>query len=180
MAQLLGKSNGSLLRGKSLAERFWLQVQKKSAVGCWEWTGMFSGNGYGAITDKRSGRGQLGAHRVSWEIHNGPIPAGLWVLHHCDTPRCVNPSHLFLGDVRANVADRDRKGRGISPERARHTANRRRGELAPGAKLSAAAVSQIRLDYPAVRSYRRLASLYGVTPAQVRNVVKRRAWKHVA
>ena len=51
------------------------------------------------------------AHRVSWQIHNGKIPEGMCVLHHCDNPICVNPSHLYLGTYADNAKDREFRGR---------------------------------------------------------------------
>jgi hypothetical protein len=53
------------------------------------------------------------AHRMSWEMHFGPIPEGMLVLHHCDVRRCVRPDHLFLGTARDNTRDMIAKGRGF-------------------------------------------------------------------
>jgi len=51
------------------------------------------------------------APRVSWELHNGPIPDDKMVLHECDNPACVNPKHLFLGSAADNTVDMMAKGR---------------------------------------------------------------------
>lgn len=77
--------------------------------GCWLWTGLADQHGYGRIHfEGRVTR----AHRVSWMIHEGPIPEGQKVLHRCDTPACVRPDHLFLGTQADNMADMNAKGRG--------------------------------------------------------------------
>ena len=67
--------------------------------------------GYGMFRIKRE---SYLAHRYSWTLHRGPIPVGLWVLHRCDVPACVNPGHLFLGTHQDNMDDMKRKGRGAN------------------------------------------------------------------
>jgi len=57
------------------------------------------------------GKKNVVAHRKAWELLKGPIPDGLLVLHTCDTPRCVNTSHLFLGTDADNHKDKSLKGR---------------------------------------------------------------------
>lgn len=87
---------------------FWLHVEKDGPKGCWLWTGRRS-NGYGRCSFR--GRSMM-AHRASWIMARGPIPAGLLVLHDCDVPNCVNPDHLFLGTYKTNMDDMYAKGRG--------------------------------------------------------------------
>ena len=77
-------------------------------AGCWLWVGAISGSGYGRVFHE--GR-MWQAHRLSWVQFNGDIPDGTFVCHRCDTPSCVNPSHLFLGSPRDNVMDMVAKGR---------------------------------------------------------------------
>ena len=75
----------------SLEERFWSRVAVVEDGG-WEWAGPTNPFGYGNIGVD----GQVcNAHRVSWELHYGPIPEGMWGLHHCDNPPCVRPTHLY-------------------------------------------------------------------------------------
>lgn len=104
-----------------LVERFWPKVEKPSGDGCWVWTGCRVKKGYGIVRLDRSER-MASVHRVSWALHNGPIPDGLLVLHRCDNPPCVNPDHLFLGTHTDNMKDMVRKGRQskkLTPDQAR-------------------------------------------------------------
>lgn len=80
--------------------------------GCQIWTGAVSTKGYGIF--QKDGK-YTGSHRAAWELRNGPIPDGLWVLHRCDVRPCINPEHLFLGTAVDNTADMIRKGRWVRP-----------------------------------------------------------------
>lgn len=93
--------------------RFWGQVDKSAGPdACWLWMGTKHFRGYGACTKQY---GDTRAHRVSWLLTHGPIPDGLGVLHKCDTPLCVNPAHLYLGDQKQNSADCIARGRRHGP-----------------------------------------------------------------
>lgn len=95
---------------RPIAERLMRHVRKDGG-GCWIWDGAKNNKGYGQIGD---GTRVVLAHRVSFELRNGPIPSGMQVLHGCDNPACVNPEHLFLGTAKDNMQDMHRKGRGQS------------------------------------------------------------------
>lgn len=95
-------------RKKALRKSFERFVVKNT--GCWDWNGSTKGrkHPYGSL----SFRGKYTtAHRASYEIHFGPIPEGLSVLHKCDNPTCSNPEHLFLGTYLDNKRDQIAKGR---------------------------------------------------------------------
>ena len=83
-------------------------------AGCWLWTRSVDSGGYGMIRVQGI---QIGAHRLSYITHRGPIPAGMMVCHKCDTPLCINPDHLFLGTALDNFRDMQRKGRGKGSSR---------------------------------------------------------------
>ena len=86
---------------------FWCKVDKGEKDDCWCWTATVNSKGYGSMSINGK---SYSAHRVSFYIHNGYLPR-LNVLHSCDTPRCVNPKHLFLGTQLDNVRDMIEKGR---------------------------------------------------------------------
>ena len=131
-------------------------------TGCWLWTGgLFQTFGYGQYWFE--GCPQY-AHRVSWRLHVGFIPEGLFVLHHCDTPCCVAPHHLYLGTQADNMRDRAARGK---------TA---RGENKPNAKLTD---QEIRLIRMSPLSTNELARRYGKHPKYIADIRHYRRWKHV-
>jgi HNH endonuclease len=152
-----------LRKTKTLAERFWAKVAPPNENGCMLWTGSVMQFGHGRINRGRAGDGIDVAHRVSWELANGPIPEGMCVLHKCDVPACVNPDHLFLGTHADNIADKVSKGR------------QARGFMFPHTKLSDEQVAEIRHRYITEKiSQRALAEEYGVCQQNVNMLVNNR------
>ena len=76
--------------------------------GCWMWQGRKDRLGYGKLHDKESKIDK--AHRLSFKLYKFD-PKGLFVLHKCDRPQCVNPDHLNVGDHGNNHEDRVRRSR---------------------------------------------------------------------
>ena len=134
---------------------------------CWLWRGNIHRSGYGVIFNRKLRR-TLRAHRLSYEINNGPIPSGLCVCHRCDVRRCVNPAHLFLGTTQENTADMVAKGRN------KWIAHR--GEDAGRSKLSEDQVLAIRSD---PRAYRTIGAQYGVSSSNVSSIKNGQSWRHI-
>lgn len=169
----------------SLAERFWRNVDAAGPPdACWLWTGgSVSRQGYARIGAGGKGAPCLFVHRVSWLIAFGPIPPGLFVLHRCDVPLCVNPAHLFLGTQPDNVRDRVSKGRSARGDRSGarlHPDRVPRGERNGQARLTLLDVRAIRDAFAAgVFSKATLARAFGVSHAAVRHIIAGRNWREV-
>lgn len=94
---------------KTTLERFWEKVDRSAGPdSCHLWTAARNPDGYGTFWFHKRNQN---SHRVAWQIEHGPISAGQNVLHECDTPGCVNHSHLFLGTQLDNMRDMEEKGR---------------------------------------------------------------------
>ena len=155
-------------------ERFWQYVLKMED-GCWLWIGARDKDGYGQVRWRIfRPKGRLGrAHRLAWEFSHGPIPQGRWVLHRCDNPPCVNPHHLYLGDVNDNSRDcRDRGRMFMNP-------NPLRGERHPKTKLREEDVRRIRMMSSHNVPHVKIAKMYEVTDTCICYIVQRRTWKHI-
>ena len=135
--------------------------------GCWIWGGPFSKDGYGAIGIGRTGSKR--AHRVSYEAFCGPIPDGLWVLHRCDTPACVNPDHLFVGTASDNTRDMLAKGR----------RDILRGDRHPSARRTERFVWAVRRLVKFGIPIADLARMYGLSYGHVHSLARGYGWKHI-
>jgi len=147
-------------------KRFWSKVKKSNH--CWTYSGARNPEGFGSFS--LQGGKQIRAHRFSWIISYGEIPAGKFICHHCDNPPCVNPGHLFAGTPAENVKDSLDKGR-------RHWAI---GEKHPKAKLTDKMVYKIRSERRRKNTpMRALAKSYGVSCTVINNIINRKIWRHL-
>lgn len=137
---------------------FWPHVRKQED-GCWVWVRAKPGK-YGRARS-------MAAHRYSWTIHRGPIPAGLFVCHHCDNPPCVNPAHLFLGTANDNVQDAKSKGRTVRGVRQTHA------KMTDASVVTAFAMSASGIPLPII------ADCLHVSITTVFQALRRMRWQHV-
>jgi hypothetical protein len=149
--------------------RFWQFVTKGSEDECWEWQGQRLESGYGRISLGARSLGSEGAHRISWKLFNkADIPDGMFVMHKCDNPSCVNPHHLSIGTPKENTQDMIAKGRKrvVSPK----------GE---GNGKSLLNEEKVRLIRSSTLSHAGIARELGVSPNCVRGVRIGRTWTHI-
>ena len=148
-------------------ERFWSKVDVGGKGECWEWRAGVGPNGYGRF---KIGARLFRSHRIALALSTGDGLGGYFACHHCDNPRCCNPSHLYAGTAKTNVADMVQRGR--------HGGNKlnRGGENNPFAKLTEDLVRSIRKDK---RTRSEIARDYGIAPSTVKAVKCRYFWKDV-
>jgi uncharacterized protein (DUF433 family) len=135
------------------------------------WTGPIKDNGYG-VMPHAEGRHNMSAHRISWELHFGPIPAGMNVCHHCDVRHCVRPDHLFVGTHVDNMQDCLRKGRHVS-----NIPAFQRGERHPCAKLTATDVMKIHELRRGGMSGLAIAKMFPVKWQQIYKILRGERWR---
>ena len=142
--------------------RFHSSYAVNPETGCWDWTGwIHPEKGYGLLPIGGAGK-KIRAHRFSWELHFGPIPEGLFVLHKCDREKCCRPEHLFLGDNEDNMRDMVAKGRQAKDL----------GKI----KITPAMAMNMRVMYArGEHSMLRLAKIYNVDHSTVSGIIKGRS-----
>lgn len=155
---------------KSLENRFWSKVEKRSPDECWPWIGYMDRDGYGKIriNFKTHPSTIWGAHRVAYLIHHGEIRNDLFCCHVCDQPSCCNWRHLFMGTNQENIRDASMKGRMANG--ARHVR----------AKLSSDQIIEMRMRYgEGSISTRKLASEFGIGKTEAHRIISHTAWRHI-
>lgn len=156
-------NGGKYGHASSIQEFINARYEPVTESGCWIWTGVLNADGYGVIS---FGGKRYMAHRKSLELSGVDVPDNLQVNHRCDVACCINPSHLYVGTQKENIADM------ISRKRAD-----RKGEKNPfGHKLSDEEVRVIRsLNMP----QRAIARAFGISHSAVGNIINRKHWSHL-
>lgn len=133
---------------------------EKDSSGCWKWLAYIAPDGYG----KMMAFGEQYAHRVSYILHKDIIPEGMDIMHSCDNPSCVNPSHLQIGTHKDNMADMVDKGRSAHSEQQR------------SAKLTKNMVIELRNGTKTIKDAINMFGVAEITAMQARRGI---TWKHL-
>lgn len=147
------------------AAAFWECLEPEPNTGCFLWIGS-DRKGYGRVWWNGVYRT---AHRLAWELKNGPIPPGVLILHRCDNPPCCNEVHLFRGSHSLNLIDCFSKGR--RPVR--------RGDRHPMARITEEVVIAIRSARRSGETLTSIAQRVGISPASASMIAAGKRWGHV-
>jgi len=148
---------------KFTEERFWSRVHKTDT--CWLWMGTITTGGYGRIQVNCK---LICTHRLSWEMRYGKIPKGMFALHKCDVPNCVNPNHLYIGTTQDNMNDKVNRGR--SP----------RGESHGNNRLKESQIRSIRkINSFDIFTQAEIGKIFSVARETTRDIINKKIWKHV-
>lgn len=140
------------------------QRVRKTDSGCWGWSGPQHRDGYGRVDHAY-------AHRISYEIHVGPIPPGMSILHSCDNPPCTNPAHLRPGTHVDNMADALQRGRLDGRP------NRPSGEANKSHKLTQGQVDEIRRLRAQGVPRRAVSQQFGIALNTISGITTGRMWR---
>ena len=161
---VMGKNS----RTTPLVTRFFNCVFPEPNSGCWLWVGGLGAKAYGSIRSE-SGK-KIGAHRLSYEMHKGPIPLGMFVRHKCDNPPCVNPDHLEVGTHTDNMCDMYKRQRN----------RQRKGSSHHKAILDEATVAAIKQTLSEGVTGALLAVKYNVSVSTISLIRRGKIWRHVS
>ena len=154
---------------RSWQERFWEKVNKGKPDQCWEWSGNRNRKGYGNMVVGTFGitRRTYPAHRLSYLIKHGSLPAGKVVRHKCDNPKCVNPNHLEIGLPVHNIRD------------AVERLGMNQGEKNGNSKVTRELVLEMRQLYAVGARIFQIAAATRLSHSTVHGIVKQKRWRHV-
>jgi hypothetical protein len=147
---------------EELIDKFWSGVNKTDK--CWLWNRALDQKGYGVLYKRQSRNRYHLVHRLSWVLHYGPVPPGLFVCHHCDIRHCVNPLNLFVGTHFDNNHDCKNKGRTLQ------------GERANGARLKIDQVVEMRALRTNGAKLKELANKFDIRETTVSRICRRTEW----
>jgi len=153
----------------SIKDRLIKKIKININTGCWDFTGSKDLKGYGKLWD---GNTMRSAHRISFIEYKGSIPDGLFVLHKCDNPGCINPDHLFLGTHNENMEDMRKKGRSCTEKRLCGSRNF-------NSKLSENDIPKIKKRLLNGESCKKIAESYSVDRTTISFIKNGTTWKHL-
>lgn len=156
--------NNRIYHKRDVMERLREKYVVDKATGCWNWTGKLMWHGYGRMEIDEN---QMYAHRASWFIHHGEIPDGLFVCHHCDNKKCVNPEHLYLGTAQQNMNDAVARNRFPLGTKRKNT------------KLTEDQVVEIKIAIKRGDRDSEIARAYGRSDETIRGIRIGRTWKQI-
>lgn len=157
--------------------KFYSRIER-TPQGCWEWKGIKPGE-YGRMWIASR---IIHSHRVSYMMHHGEIPHGMFVCHRCDVSQCCNPAHLFLGSSKDNSRDMCSKGRNAEGARnGVYTHPKLIDGKIPGyVRLNDSKILNIRKAYDSGgSSISELSRENDVSTSCISEIVKRLSWRHV-
>lgn len=128
---------------------------------CWNYTRFLDRDGYGLLRFRRT---SMRTNRAAYWAFKGNIPDGIWVLHHCDNPSCVNPDHLYLGTLRENTYDMVARNR------------QAKGSHQGSAKLTE---EQARTIKDSVEPTRTLSHRFQISYSAIQRIRNGRGWRHL-
>ena len=153
---------------------FWKNVSGSNPNECWLWTGSTAGRIYGYF--KVNGKKWI-ASRYAFTLIKGEIPAGMFVCHTCDNPKCVNPNHLFLGTAKDNAYDCIHKGRATFQNHELKPKNL--GNTIYAQKLNLEKANHIRSLFNTGRYTRReLSSKFNVSKRNICYILRGQIWRN--